>query len=568
MRQEGIENYDISIFVEERVEYIHSRIPLRPLITGIEQSIKLSTIFESRANTTFGRILNGRVRRMGKRLETKLKRVYSGRVRKVVRRKRSIEIIGNLISKLFGNPGPEDWKQNTRNIIAMKEAIERQVQNSVVQHHDIDQNRHAINEQSEILRQTTRAVMSNENRLNHIDNELTEIESYFELESMIESVDEILEALIDIKRDAKTGRCNEKGLNPEFLIEHLRRIESNKNSIAPIFASWEWQKYYNFEMCSVALHGDELWVTMRIPIVNLAEQFVRTTPTSSQLWIRDTFYGLGFETLLFKMKNQDVFMMTLKNSLEVCSTLGTSRVCNMRKSKFREATPYVVPIDINHNRVLIVANSTESYSTISNCNNIPSHQNLSEIVILKIPDKCALVSKHFEVSKIATNSNFSTMENVGQIETVKIQRILRKSENKVDNLKEMNSTMDADSEDEIIANNEKTLEALSRIRTSSNWSTESLLVTTSGTSTALLIMIIGVVLALKCIKKCKSGSSEQIFVNVSSERNESTKDIASSSSSVENESEIHVCNANECAEFENEKKSGIQTPRSRCHFNK
>ena len=224
MRREGIEKYDISIYVEEKVEYIHSRIALRPLITGIEHATKLSVSFENRANTTFGRILNGRVRRKVKRLETKLARLYNGRGRKSAKRKRSIEIIGNLISKLFGNPGPEDWKQNTRNILAMKEAIERQVANSVAQHHDVDQNRHAINEQNEILKQTTRAVMSNENRLNNIDNELAELETYFELESMIESIDEIIEALIDINRDAKTAWMP------------LDRQMDTRSSIAPGFS--------------------------------------------------------------------------------------------------------------------------------------------------------------------------------------------------------------------------------------------------------------------------------------------------------------------------------------------
>ena len=222
MRQEGLERHDISIYVEERVEYIHSRIDLKPLIVGVEQFAKLGFIFDTRVNTTLGKILSIRMRSLKDRLERKLHRMYPNRLRKYQREKRALEFIGNLIAKLFGNPGPEEWKQNKRNVLAMKEAIERQMANSVIQYHDIDQNRHAISLQNELLKETSKSVMSNENRLNHIDSAVTEFESFLELENMFDSISEIVETLHDIKHDAKTGRCNMKGLNYDFLIDHLR----------------------------------------------------------------------------------------------------------------------------------------------------------------------------------------------------------------------------------------------------------------------------------------------------------------------------------------------------------
>ncbi len=47
----------------------------------------------------------------------------------------------------------------------MKAAIERQLSNSVLMHHDIDQNRHTINEQNELLKRVTEEVFYTENRL-------------------------------------------------------------------------------------------------------------------------------------------------------------------------------------------------------------------------------------------------------------------------------------------------------------------------------------------------------------------------------------------------------------------
>jgi len=366
MRREGLAKHDISVYVEERVEYIHSRIALKPLVSGIEHAIKLSHSFEQRANTSLGKILSSRIRKLTNKMETKLENMLIRKPKNSYREKRSFEFIGNLISKLFGNPGPEDWKQNKRNVLAMKEAIERQMANSEIQHHDIDQNRHAINMQNEILRQTTNAVMSNENRLNLVNNALTEFETYIELEMMFDSIFEILEAMKEIKHDAKYGRCNMNGLNKEFLMDHLRSIESNKNGIAPVFASWEWHSYYNFEMCTVALKDDSLWITLRIPVINLAERMVRAIPTSSQHWIISTLSNLGFETTLFKIELSDMYMIATKINLEFCSKLGTSRVCNMRKTRFREANNLVVPVDIGHNRVLVISNNTAmNYSMTS-----------------------------------------------------------------------------------------------------------------------------------------------------------------------------------------------------------
>jgi len=72
MRREGLAKHDISVYVEERVEYIHSRIALKPLVTGIEHAMKLSYLFESKVNTTLGKILSNRVKKLAEKTETKL----------------------------------------------------------------------------------------------------------------------------------------------------------------------------------------------------------------------------------------------------------------------------------------------------------------------------------------------------------------------------------------------------------------------------------------------------------------------------------------------------------------
>jgi len=63
MRLDGPERHDISIFIETSTEYIHSRIFLKPLITGIDHANKLSSMFTFSHNSTFSRVLNSRIKR-------------------------------------------------------------------------------------------------------------------------------------------------------------------------------------------------------------------------------------------------------------------------------------------------------------------------------------------------------------------------------------------------------------------------------------------------------------------------------------------------------------------------
>ena len=554
MRQEGLERYDISIYVEERVEYIHSRIDLKPLISSIDHGRKLTIEFETLANSSFGKILSTKVRRMVAKVEKKLEIMYGRRLSKAERRKRAIEFVGNLISRLCGNPGPEDWKQNTRNILAMKSAIDRQRANSVILHDDIDQIRHSINLQNENLRHVSREVINNVNRLDRVDNALTELVSYLELESMFESITEILESLDDISRDAKTGRCNEKGLDPDFLVDHLRRIESNKAGIAPIFSSWEWQKYYSFELCTLAVHDNEVWITMRIPIINLADQLVRAIPTSNQMWFQSRAKELGLDITLFRHKQMDTYMLMTRSNLETCSKLGTMRVCAVRKTKFKEYNPYVVPIDIGHNRIVITSNVTtgKEIDSKSVCGqDVASVQVLSHSVI-RVPDNCVVVAKTFEISKVVANFEITrtTSINLDKIDKISMHKITKKRAN----VPTFETSKDLPTKrHEFDYNNNRTIDDLKLIKTDPFTTTETLLIASSGSMSVLAACLIIVILILYCLRRSrtsKNRTNEQVVVVVDRSNkqetfNDETVDLINEKHDSNNQAESSIQQSND-----------------------
>ena len=374
--------------------------------------------------------------------------------------------------------------------------------NAIILHDSVDTNRHSIEKQNEILKQVTMDLYNSENRLNIVDTEINYLACYLELESMFDSIDEILNDLEDIERDGRFGRCNEKGLNPHFLVEQLRKIETNKNGIAPIFASWEYERYYSHEMCAIALHNDELWVTLRIPIINLAEQFVRAVPTSNQHWIVNTLSEFGIAASLFKDRLHDKFMMVTQSSFETCSVLGTARVCNIRMSKFSESNPFVIPIDIGHSRILVISNSSTPIEMSASCDSQIKLIRVDENAIIRLPESCFVKTKSFEIDVKKSNEQVTQMVNVGRVENVSVKKVKNLSKTAklliVGNL----TTIHANSIFEL--NNNQTIEELQSITTRSESNVIKLVWWTGGGIGIAIALTVAMYVTVRCIScSCK-----------------------------------------------------------------
>jgi len=172
IRKEGIDKFDISILTEERVDFIHTRITLRPLILGLINFERYAAEFQKKDLTSIGKILCAKVLNMYHRISKKAE-YFVDIEHKSERSKRSIEFIGNLISKAFGNPGPEDWRKNNANIMAMKTAIARQRDNSILLHHNIDSNLHYIEKHNDILKKMAFDLQTDENKIDNAVHEMT-----------------------------------------------------------------------------------------------------------------------------------------------------------------------------------------------------------------------------------------------------------------------------------------------------------------------------------------------------------------------------------------------------------
>lgn len=395
MTKEGADKYDISIVYEEKVEFLHTRITLRPLTMGVNSFDKIHKEFGTKNLSAVGKKMYAKLESEFLRIKRRAESVSQWDTLNP-RNKRAIEFIGNLISKAFGNPGPEDWRKNNANILAMKNAIARQRDNSIILHNNIDSNLHAIEKHNELLRKITNELYRAENE---IENELNELHNYIELEMMLDALAEIVDSLEDIMQDGKFGRCNLKGFDKNFLITNLRKLESNRLGLNPIFASWEWESYYQMELCSVALNRDELWITMRVPIVKHADRMARVIPHPNLMWIRKELDDLGIDIFFFKEIEHDSYSVITHANYEMCSFLGNTRVCNVRKTKFIEQERMIVPIDLNLNNILIISNMgmNESIRIETKCSNMDKRIEIRDFSMVNIPGDCHLKLKEMEI---------------------------------------------------------------------------------------------------------------------------------------------------------------------------
>jgi hypothetical protein len=550
MRKNGANKYDISILYEEKTEFLHSRITLRPLALGFHNFEKMFHEYGQKNLSLLGKVLHSRLEHKHSRLKNRAEYLLSAS-QVDTRSKRAIEFIGNLISKAFGNPGPEDWKKNNANILAMKYAISRQRDNSILLHNNIDSNQHEIEKHNVLLKRIFMDLLNVRNQIHTESDGLMDVQNYVELEILLDSLQELETSIADIVNDGKMGLCNIKGMNKDFLIGNLRQFESNRMGFAPVFASWEWESYYKYELCSVARNREELWVTMRIPIVRHGELMARILPTPSFGWIKDLTNELGIEMSFFKEIEHEEFSVITRSNYEMCSVFGSTRVCNIRKTKFRNNAIFVVPIEIDKNRIVALSNVTGN-TTIhveADCKDQLESIEISQMTFLKIPPNCSMKTKAFEISKMAKHEFVTEEMEFELVDKLEYKKLSRS--NYLNEKKTMNSIPEKSHfsiKTEFDRNNNLTTEALQKIITNHEGMSDSLNFVKVGgiTSTVSIFALLAIPIAILLIKKCKKGgenSKININMDLSHEMDSRANQDASVSNNLPVSHEIEIENA-------------------------
>jgi hypothetical protein len=417
---DGHDSHDIELYIEQRLHFIHAKIDLRPTISGLITLNKFSTKLEGRMPDSLGATLSRNLLRRLDRIVRKLMRVSSNvptirdkRSGTVCcqRGKRAIEFLGNLISDIFGNPGPADWKQSNANFLALQSALKKLNDNTFTDHHTIDTNTHIIEKHNKELRELCSAINRNQNELLTLNYSMNDVKIFYEISTLADTLESQVDSLVEIKLDSLKGFCSDRALDKDFLVSNLQSLEANRAGLGPVFGSWEWREFYKHDMCSAAVDKDILWVTMRIPLVKKAEKLVRVIPDPLIQDLLAKVATFSLQTELFREKTNDKFHVMTRSALDLCNNLGKVKTCGVRDARFRMSSEMVIPVEFNVNKFLLVGMNHTLVNVMEKCpNGITEHKIVTDSVLM-VPNNCSYVSSCLTIS--TRESDVEIMKEVG-----------------------------------------------------------------------------------------------------------------------------------------------------------
>jgi len=417
-RLDGHDTHDIEIYIEQKIHYIHAKIDLKPTISGLLSLEKFVYRLEKGSSDTLSFSLSKHINKRIDRIVTKLKRI-SSKVYLSEREKRAIEFLGDLISDIFGNPGPADWKKVNSNLIALQSALKRVSDNTSENHKDIDTNRNSIEKHNILLKTLGATIARDQNELVNVGKELENLRIFFEIMTFADTLESQIDHLIEIKTDSVKGYCSDRAIDKDFLVENLQGLESNKAGVGPVFGSWEWREYFRHEFCTIALDNDAIWVSLRIPLVKKSEKLVRIIPTPQISQILSHVSSYGISSVLFREKENDKFHLLTQASLDLCNNLGNIKTCGVRDVRFGSINPIIVPVEFARNKLLIVGVNA-SLKMMAKCPEGISEHSVVTDSVLTIPNNCSYVSNAFSIDTRESDVEVTNELNILQFDKMEI----------------------------------------------------------------------------------------------------------------------------------------------------
>ena len=161
---------------------------------------------------------------------------------------------------------------NVQNVAELKKAIYLVNTGGELRGHRIDLDEHEIGKIQDSLRLMFTELSKIGNSSEMLAEGLRSRLKFWMLENyIIKTMDAMAHMLDGIDRVIIEGRNHKaapEGLGSVFLIEQLQKIESECKHLSPIFGSNEYERYYETSLALVARHKGNIWISLRIPLVN------------------------------------------------------------------------------------------------------------------------------------------------------------------------------------------------------------------------------------------------------------------------------------------------------------
>ena len=286
------------LIYEEELVTIHSGISMESTIQAISQvtttleqmeKIELEPDLLGKLNNpvsnTWDLLKKATIKRIKGKLEMierKLTNIFEGNTKnEEIKFRRSIDFIGNIISYISGVPSPGEWRLNVQNVGNLKKAMELLLKTGNAQEARIDITNHHIAMLHTALVEITAELNKTTNLIYNLQEGL-ESRLIFSIaeQGLLNSVDIMEEVLYGVDKIFEKGRHNmaaKEGLSTDFLKKSIRHIQDKYKILSPLFGTQELSNYYDTALTTVTVHDREIWVTLKIPMVNFNNKFIRDT---------------------------------------------------------------------------------------------------------------------------------------------------------------------------------------------------------------------------------------------------------------------------------------------------
>ena len=335
------------------------------------------------------------------------------------REKRAINFLGNLISYVTGIPGPDEWGKNVQNIAELKKAIYLVEKIGKIRDEKIDMENHEIGK----LQVTITAMLNGLSNLTRDNILLAEgLRSrlqFWTMENQIKNTQTAMELSLhkigNIISEGRSNRAAVEGMSKNFLQTQIRKIETDHKILSPIVGSNDVKQYYDMPLALVARHGSDIWISLKIPLVNFNYGYRENTVPKFLTQTMHELHNMGASEPKWFRNLEGKHTFIGRGNLDKCIGINGIRLCHGREIMIntRENSSHIefpeIWIETDRNN-LIAYKGIDSTKGIIKCGKVTRDFELRESNIIELSRNFELSTTFAYISSIKLSEGL-TMEN-------------------------------------------------------------------------------------------------------------------------------------------------------------
>lgn len=260
------------------------------------------------------------------------------------REKRSIDFLGDALSYITGVPSPGEWRLNQENISHLKNALILLQREGERNNARLTKTNHHLGRLLKEMEITTKLLSTTIATVDVLEHDFRATLIYETMEKgllqVLDSLESFLSGIDKMLIRGLFQKPTAEGIDPDFLKKAIIDIQSTHKTLTPIYGYSEISRYYDLPLSTITIHGNEIWTTMKIPMINYNSRFEKVIDSTQIADNLTELSNLGIKNVNWYMDKDYRSILLGTNTLQKCIHIRSTAVCNARsiilQSKFGE----------------------------------------------------------------------------------------------------------------------------------------------------------------------------------------------------------------------------------------